>query len=122
MVAAQFNLDVVSQLQEILPQYQFLVPSFVVNELENIKRKSRGRTGIAAQIALKIAGLKPMEIKNIPLIEGEQVDDALLRISSVLCTNDRELRIKAREKGITVVYLRQRKYLAVDGYLDVYSE
>ncbi|HSO25353.1 MAG TPA: twitching motility protein PilT, partial [Methanobacteriaceae archaeon] len=47
----------------------------------------------------------------------EKVDDALIRISKVLCTNDRELREKARKKGITVVYLRQRKYLAIDGHV-----
>jgi Uncharacterized proteins of PilT N-term./Vapc superfamily len=47
------------------------------------------------------------------------VDDALIRISRVLCTNDRELRTKAREMGITVVYLRQRRYLAVDGHLKI---
>ncbi|BDZ72007.1 hypothetical protein GCM10025861_25240 [Methanobacterium petrolearium] len=47
------------------------------------------------------------------------MDDALLRISKVLCTNDRQLRNRAREKEITVVYLRQRRYLAVDGHLKI---
>ncbi len=43
---------------------------------------------------------------------GESVDDALLRLSGksrLLCTNDRELRIKAREKNINVIFLRQTK-------------
>ena len=50
----------------------------------------------------------------------ESVDDALLRLSGksrLLCTNDRELRIRAREKNINVIFLRQRKYLDVDGHL-----
>lgn len=119
MMAAQFNLDVASQLQELLPHYKFTVPSFIIEELENIEDKSGGKTRIAAKIALKIAGSNPLNIKYIPLLEGEQVDEALLRISSVLCTNDRELRKKARVKKIPVIYLRQRKYLAQDGYLDV---
>jgi rRNA-processing protein FCF1 len=119
MMAAQFNLDVAGQLQELLPKFDYIVPSFIIKELENIQKRSRGKTRTAASTALKIAGLKPLKIKNIPLLEHEPVDDALLRISMVLCTNDRELRKKARKSKIPVIYLRQRKYLAVDGYLNV---
>lgn len=43
------------------------------------------------------------------------VDDALLRVSEVLATNDIELKKRARKKGITVAYLRQKKYIAIDG-------
>jgi uncharacterized protein len=119
MMAAQFNLDVVSQLQELLPTFQFTIPSFIIHELKTIKERSGGKNRVAASIALKIAESKPFKIKEILLHEEEQVDQALLRISPVICTNDRELRKNARIKQIPVVYLRQRKYLAVDGYLDV---
>ncbi len=54
---------------------------------------------------------------NVNLKRNERVDDALLRISSVLCTNDIGLKRRARNKGITVIHLRQKKYLGVDGYL-----
>jgi rRNA-processing protein FCF1 len=117
MMAAQFNLDLAGQLQEILPQHQYTVPSFIIEELQKIKDRSNGRNKVAASFALKIASHKPLKIKNISLKEDEQVDDALIRISTVLCTNDRDLRRKARKTGITVIYLRQRKYLAVDGYI-----
>jgi uncharacterized protein len=117
MMAAQFNLDVAGQLQDLLPQFNYIVPLFIIKELKNIQERSRGKTRNAAATALKIAVNKPLKIKNIPQLEDEPVDDALLRISKVLCTNDRELRKKARENKIPVIYLRQRKYLAVDGYL-----
>jgi len=117
MMAAQFNLDVAGQLQDLLPHYNYTIPTFIIEELTNIKERSRGRTRAAASFALKIAKNSPLKIKEIPLKENELVDDALVRISTVLCTNDRELRNKARENGVTVVYLRQMKYLAVDGYL-----
>jgi rRNA-processing protein FCF1 len=57
---------------------------------------------------------------DVELLTGETVDDSLLRLSEksrILCTNDRELKNRAREKNINVVYLRQRKYLDVDGHL-----
>jgi rRNA-processing protein FCF1 len=119
MMAAQFNLDVAGQLQELLPKSDYIIPSFIIKELERIQKRSRGKTKTAARTALKISGIKPLKIKNIPLLDYESVDDALLRISMVLCTNDRELRKKARKLKIPVIYLRQRKYLAVDGYLPV---
>lgn len=118
MMAAQFQLDVVSQLEEILPNFKFTVPSFVIQELDYIKNRSRGKNRTAASIALKIASSPPLKIEEIPMHKGENVDQALLRISPVLCTNDRELKKLARQKGIPVIYLRQRKYLAVDGYLN----
>ncbi len=118
MMAAQFNLDIISLLEELSPSLKLIVPSFIIQELEKIKERSKGKTKTAASVALKIANLSPVNIKIIPLLKGERVDDALLRISKVLCTNDRELRRKARKKGIIVIYLRQRKYLAVDGYFE----
>ena len=54
-------------------------------------------------------------IKDISLENNETVDDALLRVSEVLATNDIELKKRARKKGITVAYLRQKKYIAIDG-------
>lgn len=119
MMVAQFNLDLVGELRALLPKFKLSVPNFVIQELEAIENRSRGKTKAAASVALKIAHLNPLKIENIPLLKGESVDDALLRISKVLCTNDRELRRNARKKGITVIYLRQRKYLAVDGYLKI---
>lgn len=117
MMAAQFPLDLVEELERTLPSYELLIPSPVMFELEKIKKRSKGKNRIAASIALKIAQSPPFKLKEMKLGKGEMVDDALLRISKVLCTNDRELKIKARKKGITVVYLRQRRYLAVDGTL-----
>ena len=120
MMAFQFNVDVVGELKTIVPSYKLIVPSTVLYELEGVKKRSKGKNKIAASIALKIARSPPIEVMETKLHEGETVDDSLLRISKrskVLCTNDRELRNRAREMGINVVYLRQRKYLDVDGHI-----
>ncbi|MEG3224162.1 MAG: twitching motility protein PilT [Methanobacteriales archaeon Met13] len=118
MTTTQFQVDVVVELKTILPSYNLYVPSFVVEELEHIKKKSRGKAKIAASVALKIAQSPPFMVKHMEIGKKERVDDALLRLSSVLCTNDRELKQKAREKGIPVVYLRQKRYLSVEGHLN----
>ena len=119
MTTTQFPVDVVVELKNILPSYKLTVPSYVLEELKNIKRKSRGKNRIAASVAIKIAQNPPFQVQDMERGPGEQVDDALLRQSRVLCTNDRELRRRARNKGIPVVYLRQKRYLSVDGHLSL---
>ena len=117
MIPFQFRVDIISELKRIAPNGEFIIPSFVIDELEMIKRKSKGKDRIAARIALRLAKRGPFKIINITLREGESVDDALIRLSDILCTNDKELRKKARRKGVPVIYLRQKKYLAINGYI-----
>ena len=121
MMSAQFHVDVVSELEKILPSCKLLVPTAVLNELSRIKNRTNGKNKIAASIAIKIATSSPIVVLEMELNHGESVDDSLLRLSEksrLLCTNDRELRIKAREKDINVIFLRQRRYLDVDGHLN----
>ncbi len=116
MIPAQFHVDILEETGRIIPNYKLVVPEFVIHELEEIKKRSRGKAKIEASIALKITESPQINVIKVDLKNRESVDDALLRISSVLCTNDIGLRKRARERGITVIYLRQKKYLAVDGY------
>ena len=115
MVPFQFNVDVITELENTLPSYKLTTPSFVINELKGLKRNNKGKTRLNANLALKLANSSKVEIKDISLLENETVDDALLRVSEVLATNDIELKNRAKEKGITVAYLRQKRYIAVEG-------
>ena len=115
MVPFQFNVDIITELENKLPSYTLTTPSFVINELKGLKRNNKGKVRLNANLALKLANSSKVEIKDISLLENETVDDALLRVSEVLATNDIELKNRAKDKGITVVYLRQKKYIAVEG-------
>ena len=115
MVPFQFNVDIITELEKLLPSYKLTTPSFVINELKGLKRNNKGKTRLNANLALKLANSSKIEIKDISLLENETVDDALLRVSEVLATNDIELKKRAKDKGITVAYLRQKKYIAVEG-------
>ena len=92
MVPFQFNVDIIDELEKALPSYKLTTPIFVINELKGLKRNNKGKIRLNADLALK-----------------------LLRVSEVLATNDIELKKRARKKGITVAYLRQKKYIAIDG-------
>lgn len=115
MVPFQFNVDIIDELEKTLPSYKLTTPIFVINELKGLKRNNKGKIRLNADLALKLANSSNIEIKDISLENNETVDDALLRVSEVLATNDIELKKRARKKGITVVYLRQKKYIAIDG-------
>ena len=115
MVPFQFNVDIITELENSLPSYKLTTPSFVINELKGLKKNNKGKIRLNANLALKLANSSKIEIKDISLLENETVDDALLRVSEVLATNDAELKNRAKDKGITVAYLRQKRYIAVDG-------
>ncbi|MCQ2961945.1 MAG: twitching motility protein PilT [archaeon] len=117
MIPFQFNIDILEEFKRILPNYKLVTTKFVLNELNGLKNNSKGKVRLAAGLGLKIAQSDEIEVRDIPLNDGESVDDALIRISKVLATNDANLRKKAKKKGIPLVILRQRKYLAVEGYL-----
>ena len=94
----------------------FMVPfQFNVDIIDELERNNKGKIRLNADLALKLANSSNIEIKDISLENNETVDDALLRVSEVLATNDIELKKRARKKGITVAYLRQKKYIAIDG-------
>ena len=115
MVPFQFNVDIITELEKVLPSYKLTTPSFVINELKGLKRNNKGKIRLNANLALKLANSSKVEIKDISLLENETVDDALLRVSEVLATNDIELKKRAKAKGITIVYLRQKNYITVEG-------
>ncbi len=115
MVPFQFNVDVITELEKLLPSYKLTTPSFVINELKGLKKNNKGKIRLNANLALKLANSSKVEIKDISLLENETVDDALLRVSEVLATNDIELKKRAKDRGITVAYLRQKRYIAVEG-------
>ena len=118
MVPFQFNVDIIDELEKAFPSYKLITPEFIINELVGLKKNLKGKDRVAAGIALKIAKSSNVNIENILLKNGESVDDGLLRISKVLATNDKNLKKRAKENGLTVIYLRQKKYVDVDGYLE----
>lgn len=119
----QLDVDIVMELQNLLPSYyDLIVPSVVIDELTTLKKKSKGKNKLAANIAYTIANKEPFNIVNIK--KTDHVDNLLLKFcndTDVLCTNDKILRKRARKRNITVVYLRQHRYLEVDGYIKTNS-
>ena len=60
MVPFQFNVDVITELENLLPSYKLTTPSFVINELKGLKKNSKGKVEQGAQQACNAkVGLTP---------------------------------------------------------------
>lgn len=126
----QFKIDYFSEIRQLIEgKLTIIIYRQVLDELE-AKRRKEPKT--ANFVRLLNSGLLYLEKNktnfNIEYMEEvkeetETTDDFLLRKSLelkkggnyiFLATNDSELRKKARESGLNVVYLRQRKYLSLE--------
>lgn len=112
MVPEQFRVDIFSELQR-LGYVDCMVPAQVLDELETLKIKGdKGLDKIAARVGLGLAE----RCKIIDDVSGN-ADNAIEHLSArenaAVFTNDKALKKRLFTKGITVVYLRQGRYLEV---------
>lgn len=115
MIPFQFGVDIFDELNRLLDvKYEICVTEGVIKELERMSAGGRAR-GKFAREALKIAGgLKKIGSGML------DVDEELVSFASkdvLVCTNDKVLKERIRKKRAPVIYLKQKKYLAIEGYL-----
>lgn len=112
----QFKVDIFEELKRIMDaKYEIYVTDGVIMELEKMSN-ARGTKGRLAREALKIA----VSLNKISAGISD-VDDELFGLASkevLICTNDKALKERIRKKRAPVIYLKQKKYLAIEGYLN----
>jgi|Deesub1362A_J573_1020465.scaffolds.fasta_scaffold00052_46 hypothetical protein len=103
------GIDIFRELER-LGFTDFLVPEGVFRELKKCVEKKRGKERIAAKVGLELASMC-RRIEG----SGEDIDNLIIELAmdsgSAIATNDRELRIKAKKKGIDVVGMRGLSHL-----------
>ncbi|MBI2654479.1 DUF188 domain-containing protein [Candidatus Woesearchaeota archaeon] len=114
LIPFKFRVDIFSEFDRICSfNYRLYVFEQSLNELKNIVEKQRGMDKRAAQFALKLIGLK-----NIQVIKTEQknVDELIienLAKDTVIATLDINLKKQVLEKGASAIILRKKKYLQI---------
>jgi len=117
-IPAQFSVDVFAEAERVLEQrIEFIMLSSVLREIETIAEGNKSLTerrafGIALALA---ARCKQIESPHPDLPVDDQLIEFAADIKGVLATNDRNLRHNARKRGISVLYLRGKKRLALEG-------
>jgi rRNA-processing protein FCF1 len=105
ILQVEYRIDFEKELMGLLGSYEIFIPITVLNELNGIKDKH-------AKAALKLA----QKYQNVESVKSG--DDAIvslaLKLNAIVITNDRALRKRLLEQGKSVIYVRQRAYLAMD--------
>jgi rRNA-processing protein FCF1 len=119
-VPSQFQIDIFDELAKLLNQrFEPILLSSTYEELLTMAKKGSPSRRKQASLALKLAEkCRPV---NIERSTKETNDDVILRTAtewkSSVATNDRELRKKLRKKGVSVIFLRGKSRLALEGDL-----
>ena len=119
-VPAQFGVDIFSETERVLERrVEFVLLESTVKEIE-----LKGGPGVRKTEAYVFRIAKDLiqrcKVVKVPeSLTAMPVDDQLLEyaisIKGILATNDRELRVKARERGIPVLLLRGKKRVVLEG-------
>ncbi|PVX26319.1 MAG: hypothetical protein CW691_01750 [Candidatus Bathyarchaeum sp.] len=116
-VPAQFNVDIFEELANLLNQrFEPVLLSSTQDELEGLAQ-STPKVRKQALLALRFA--KKCSFVSVDKDVMETYDDVIVRVASELrvpvATNDRELRKRLRKNGVPVIFLRQKRRLAMEG-------
>jgi rRNA-processing protein FCF1 len=117
-VPSQFNLDIFEELKNLLNQrFDPILLSSTKKELQGLAKSDSPKEQKQAQLALKFA--EKCRAVSAEKASDETYDDVIVRVAaawkSPVATNDRELRKRLRDVGVSVVFLRQKRRLALEG-------
>ncbi len=110
MTPEQFGVDIFSELQR-LGFVECLVPRPVLRELKSLTtRADKGRDKTAARVGLGLA--RQCKIMDTSVEDADRaIEELAISENASVFTNDRILKKRLFSKGITVIYLRQGRYL-----------
>jgi rRNA-processing protein FCF1 len=114
---AKFKVDIFEELADLLIQrFEPILLSSTKKELEGLV-ESIPKTRKEALLALRFA--KKCNLVPVDKDLRESYDDVIVRVASEwkcpVATNDRDLRKRLRKKKISVIFLRQKGRLEIDG-------
>lgn len=116
MIPGLYKVDILSELDRLLERsYRLVVPRPAVEELQRLEQRGKAKERVAARLGLEI-------VERVEVVEAVgPADEAILEIAKkgdcAVATTDASLRRRLRERGIPVIYLRQRSHLAMDGQI-----
>ena len=119
-VPSQFQVDIFEELTKLLNQrVNPILLSSTRQELLRITRQGTPKTRKFASLALKLA--EKCRIVHVEPRLGETNDDVIVRVAKEwrcpVATNDRELRKRLRKEHVPTIFLRQRAYLDMEGFI-----
>ena len=110
----EFSIDLEKELTRLLGSYVIKIPEVIVQEIETIASKGKGKQKILAKPALSFIKKYPV----LPHSSFDNADDAILHLASeldvVVVTNDKKLRERLKENKVSLVFLRGKQQLVFE--------
>ncbi|MHA2060700.1 MAG: hypothetical protein ACW963_00195 [Candidatus Sifarchaeia archaeon] len=119
---SEIQINIISELDRLVKrEYELIALSGVLTELEGLLSKSKPKKRKKVEFALRFLREQNIKVLNEKLLSNETADEYILRIAKktkfVVATNDAKLKKKLKDANNSVIYLRQKSYLAVDGFI-----
>jgi rRNA-processing protein FCF1 len=112
-IPAEFGIDIFSEAELLLERrLKFILLQSVVQEIEVKADEKNFRVAKALFDRCSIEEVSS-SLNMLPV--DDQLLEYTISINGILATNDRELRRKARKKGVPVLFLRGKKRLVLEG-------
>jgi len=119
MIPFQFKVDIFAEIDRLCNfDYKIAVLDRVVEELEAIRKKARGKNKSAAELALEL--LKKKGLKIIRTNSKKSVDDLIAEYAekgAIIATQDSALRRNVKRKKAGVIFLRKKSFLVMQNVL-----
>ncbi len=110
LVPYQFGVDVLEEIQRLLPGTKVYTIPQVIRELEEIERRGGLHERLGVRVARKL--LERVEVLRVD--ESLPTDSVLVELARegyVVATNDKQLKKRVWEVGGYVISLRERNHL-----------
>jgi len=119
---SEIQINIISELDRLVKrEYELIALSGVLTELEGLLSKSKPKKRKKVEFALRFLREQNIKVLNEKLLPNETADQYILRIAKktkfAVATNDAKLKKNLKDANNPVIYLRQKSYLAVDGFI-----
>lgn len=105
MMPYQYGINIEKELTRLLGICRIIVPRTVVEEIEKLSEQE-GKTGRAAKLGLSIIKKRGFRLVETENVGDDGVLETAIKMDAAILTNDKELKNKARELSLPVIYLR----------------
>jgi hypothetical protein len=112
-ITFEFRIDIIAELQRVIgSSFSLYIYEGTISELENIENKKDKNKKFLPLIStmIKRYGFKIIK-SNLNYIDEQILSNLDKRV--LIGTNDKALRKRIKEKGVKVMYTRQKSYLEI---------
>ncbi|MCD6574022.1 MAG: hypothetical protein J7K95_08035 [Thermoplasmata archaeon] len=109
----QLGINIEKEITRLLGICRIMVPTSVIKEAERLAAGD-GSVSTAAKLGLSIVRKRDFQIIETVYEGDDGVMDVAVKMNAAIVTNDKELKKKAKEMGLPVIYVRGESRLEIE--------